>query len=59
MPTCTSAMMKGKVALVKGSTSGIRFSIALDLLKRGCSVVMTSSRTANEAKWSIEKASKM
>ena len=52
-------MLKGKVALVTGSTSGIGFSIALDLLKRGCSVVMTGSRTSEEAKLCIEKANEM
>ena len=42
-----SINIKGKVALVTGSSSGIGFSTALQLAKRGATVVLLSRRNNN------------
>ena len=47
-----SINIKGKVALVTGSSSGIGFSTALQLAKRGATVVLLSRRN-NHAKEKI------
>ena len=48
--------MKGKIALVTGSTSGIGLGIAKELLKKGCEVILTGSRPVDKASSAIEAA---
>jgi NAD(P)-dependent dehydrogenase (short-subunit alcohol dehydrogenase family) len=46
--------LKGKTAFISGSTQGIGFAIALQLLKEGASVVI-NGRTEDRVKESVEK----
>lgn len=46
--------LKGKTAFISGSTQGIGFAIALQLLKEGASVVV-NGRTADRVKEAVEK----
>lgn len=48
--------MDGKVALVTGSSSGIGVTIATDLLKQGCSVIFTGSRSKAEVEQILKSA---
>ncbi|XP_052103723.1 D-beta-hydroxybutyrate dehydrogenase-like [Mytilus californianus] len=48
--------MEGKVALVTGSTSGIGLGIAKELLKNGCEVILTGSRSKENATTAIKEA---
>ena len=48
--------MEGKIALVTGSTSGIGLGIAKELLKNGCEVILTGSRSKEDAAPAINEA---
>ncbi|HEY2034922.1 MAG TPA: glucose 1-dehydrogenase [Rhizomicrobium sp.] len=51
--------LKGKVAIVTGSASGIGASVALGLAKRGCNVVVNFSRNEKDAKAVAEQVKEL
>ena len=48
--------MKGRVALVTGSTSGIGLGIAKELLKNASPVILAGSRSRENASSAIKEA---
>lgn len=55
-----SGLLRGKVAIVTGSSSGIGKAVAFELYKLGCTVVVTSrreERAVKAVKWMQEAAS--
>ena len=57
VPVYESNILKGRVALITGATSGIGFSIANSFCKNGCTVVITgrSENKLQKAKEQLEK----